>query len=91
MWLELMVDYTLKVAGLNLCWINSLSFGEFMVFKYNGQRTFDILILGRDGCKKESGNAEETEDSEEVVKHVDDDDYGNAEETEESDYQRKNM
>ncbi|XP_021855066.2 B3 domain-containing protein REM20 isoform X2 [Spinacia oleracea] len=67
---------------------NSLSFGEFMVFKYNGQRTFDVLILGRDGCEKESGNTEETEDSEEepVVKHVDDDDddYGNAEETEES-------
>ncbi|XP_021731681.1 B3 domain-containing protein At4g34400-like [Chenopodium quinoa] len=41
---------------------NSLSFGDFMVFKYNGQRIFDVLILGRHGCVKEFVGAEGTEE-----------------------------
>ncbi|KAL2927551.1 hypothetical protein RDABS01_019882 [Bienertia sinuspersici] len=32
---------------------NSLEFGDFMVFYYNGGRIFDVVLLAKDGCEKQ--------------------------------------
>ena len=39
-WPKLVVEYSLQV-------------GDFLVFKYNGDHVFDLLILGNTGCEKE--------------------------------------